>query len=241
MINNWEHVFTAETEPKIDLFPKTEAGSLYLYGNPFWGGYPMRYLDKISELHPPEYGIFKQKFLKAHELNSIDEWLNNPEGESRLLDFRSTALRYHKELDVPKQDKSVYELKACFTDYKDWLVLSSSAPPKQDKIFSELLNLTEYETSILGQLKVIPSKIANIWVSTCVSHGDITLSKHHRELILDAIKSFPHSRLKLEFEGQWTDSSHTSHNDPSKVEISATAMLNPDKIDITLVSGSTRN
>lgn len=240
-IFNWEYIFTAETEPSLNIFPKTEAGSLYLYGKRSSGGYPLRYLRLISEMHPPEYSIEKIEFLSADELHSIDEWLNNPEEKSRVVEFSTTALRYHKALDVEKLDKSVFKLKACFTDYKDWLEISSRASLKQQKIFSELKNITKYETSIMSQLKIIPFKIANIWVTTCTSYGDISLSKYHREIILDAINTFPNCHLKIEFEGQWTDISHKSSYVPSKIEINATAMLKPDKIDITVVSGAISN
>ncbi len=236
---NWEYHLTAETEPSLTFLEKTEAGSLFLRGHADSGGYPLRYIDEISQMQPQEFSIWKQRFFAAHELESMDEWLDNPRNENRILEFFSTYLRYNKKRDIPKEDGSRYNLNARFTDAKQNLDISTHTSLKQQRIFSELLNKSDAETRLSSQVKILPSKIANVYVSTCVCHGDITLSEHHREQILDALRTFPQNCLNLEFEGNWTDISHSSNVDSSTVEISATAILNPSTIDIQVLSEQT--
>jgi len=233
---NWEYHLTAETEPSITLLDKIEAGSLFLRGHAVSGGYPLRYIDEISQTQPQEFSIWKQRFIKAHELESMDEWLDNPMDENRILEFFSTYLGYNKKRDILKEDGSSYTLNARFTDSTQYLDLSDHTSLKQQRIFSELLNKSGAETRLSSQVKILPSKIANVFVSTCVCHGNITLSEHHREQILDALRTFPQNCLNLEFEGNWTDISHSSNVDSSTVDIRATAILNPSTIDITVLS-----
>ena len=233
---SWEYHLAAETEPSLTFFDKTEAGSLFLRGHVDSGGYPLWYIDDISQMQPSEFSIWRQHFDAAHELGSIDDWSDKSTEENGILEFFSTYLRYNKLRDTPREDGSTYALDARFTDTTQNLYLSTHTSLKQQRIFTELLNNSGDETRISSQLKILPSKIANLFVSTCVCHADIRLSDHHRKQILKAIRKFPQNCLNLEFEGNWTDISHSSNVDTSTVEISATAVLNPSTIDITVLS-----